>query len=276
MSALLRARGRLAHDACAALWRSASSSAGDGATTSYLRNLDNGAEVYLVGTAHISKRSAEEVQRIMRTVKPSTVLVELCAARAKQLMAPPGGKSSHSMLSEVLRTLGAPGDAATKLLSLGMKGFYAAWKHAGLEPGLEFRVALTEAELLSATVVYGDQEATETLKKLAATIKLPSLLRMFTAPPTPPPELARVMSADASLEEAIERLKNRETVRAMVKFTRSIHPEATRVLLDERDVILADALRKCTGRVVGVVGLAHVDGIERRWAELNGTKAVTS
>jgi hypothetical protein len=30
---------------------------------SYLRNLDNGAEVYLVGTAHVSRKSADEARR---------------------------------------------------------------------------------------------------------------------------------------------------------------------------------------------------------------------
>jgi hypothetical protein len=29
----------------------------------YLRNLDNGAELYLVGTAHVSRKSAEEARR---------------------------------------------------------------------------------------------------------------------------------------------------------------------------------------------------------------------
>jgi hypothetical protein len=53
-------------------------------------------------------------------------------------------------------------------------------------------------------------------------------------------------------------------------WVRELHPGAVRVLLDERDDILAKALRQCTGKVVGVVGLAHVDGIERRWADANG------
>jgi hypothetical protein len=71
-------------------------------------------------------------------------------------------------------------------------------------------------------------------------------------------------------EEAVEALKDRETVRALVAYTRDAQPAATRVLLDERDDILARALRSAGGsRVVGVVGLAHVDGIEQRWAAMD-------
>jgi len=233
----------------------------------YLRNVNNGAEVYVIGTAHISKRSAEEVTDIIQRVCPSTVVVELCATRARKLMTDAPPADIATTVAELLRTLGAPGDLTTKLLAIGLRGFYAMWRHAGLEPGGEFKAALKEASAISAKVVYGDQEAELTMKKLAASIKLTDVLRGLTTPP--PPELAKVMTPGISVEEAIERLKTRETVRAMAAYTRKMHPAASRVLLDERDIILADALYKQEGTVVGVVGLAHLDGIEERFRQLN-------
>jgi pheromone shutdown protein TraB len=71
-------------------------------------------------------------------VQPNTVVVELCDVRAARLMSPDGSKPST--LADALAALGAPGSLASKLLGLSMKGFYAAWRHAGLEPGLEFKV----------------------------------------------------------------------------------------------------------------------------------------
>lgn len=53
----------------------------------------------------------------------------------------------------------------------------------------------------------------------------------------------------------------------MTDYMRKLHPGAVRVMLDERDDVLCSNLLKCEGRVVGVVGLAHLDGIERRWQE---------
>ena len=45
-------------------------------------------------------------------------------------------------------------------------------------------------------------------------------------------------------------------------------PTMRRVLLDERDIVLADALKRAPGeRVVGVVGKAHVAGIAAAWEE---------
>lgn len=37
---------------------------------------------------------------------------------------------------------------------------------------------------------------------------------------------------------------------------------------DERDAHMVRELSRLEGRVVGVVGLAHLDGMERRWEEL--------
>ena len=193
----------------------------------------------------------------------------------------PGDGSAGDSLSELLRLLRAPGSLTSKVLGVGMRGFYGAWRHAGLEPGGEFVAAMQEAALLrpEARVVYGDQESVVTLQKLAATITLSAVLRAVASSLTSstplPPELASVLGGGVSAEEAVERLKIRETVRSLVRFTRSMHPTATRVLLDERDELLAAALRACPGpRVVGVVGLAHVDGIEARWAAMNGEKAL--
>ena len=43
-------------------------------------------QIFLVGTAHVSSNSAQEVRDVIRLVKPQTVMVELCQGRARQLM----------------------------------------------------------------------------------------------------------------------------------------------------------------------------------------------
>lgn len=42
-------------------------------------------QIFLVGTAHVSKASAEEVKAMIQAVKPQTVFVELDAERARRL-----------------------------------------------------------------------------------------------------------------------------------------------------------------------------------------------
>ena len=47
--------------------------------TNYKERRDDGyeepEEIYLVGTAHISDKSVEDVQRVIRTLKPDSVIV---------------------------------------------------------------------------------------------------------------------------------------------------------------------------------------------------------
>ena len=53
-------------------------------------------------------------------------------------------------------------------------------------------------------------------------------------------------------------------------------PKVSRVFVDERDEIMVDALlRHGDERVVAVVGMAHMDGIERRWEETQKKLRVT-
>lgn len=82
---------------------------------SLLRSLSNGDEVYLVGTAHISKKSAEEVRSVIRAVRPDTVFLELCDARAaamrSKMMSADGfvhstGDGLPEPLRELLASLG--------------------------------------------------------------------------------------------------------------------------------------------------------------------------
>jgi pheromone shutdown protein TraB len=62
----------------------------------------------------------------------------------------------------------------------------------------------------------------------------------------------------------VEKLKNRKLVRQFVQVMKQAYPEVVNVMLTERDVVMAANLRRCPGKVVvGVVGLAHHDGIEK-------------
>ena len=90
-------------------------------------------------------------------------------------------------------------------------------------------------------MVHGDRAATETLRRLAAAVDLPSALRALTNAPPPPPHLASVIGAGASMEEAVERLKDRRVVREMAAWVRQLHPGAVRVLLDERETFSLSA-----------------------------------
>ncbi|KAJ7561460.1 hypothetical protein O6H91_03G029300 [Diphasiastrum complanatum] len=106
-------------------------------TVSYLRNSSNGAELYLVGTAHVSSKSAQEVKQVINMVKPDIVAVELCEERVRNMMAGESGPSAVQMLKEFMKF---PGGLGENLVNLLVKSFYQIMRSTGLEPGKEFQV----------------------------------------------------------------------------------------------------------------------------------------
>ena len=189
-------------------------------------------------------------------------MLELCATRARRLQA---GVAPESTLVELLRLLQAPGSVTSKALALGLRGMYGLWRHAGLEPGGEFKAAMEEAVALSpsAAVVYGDQEASVTLQRLAATITLPALLSALGSAFSPsrpvPPELAAALSGKLSAEEAVEALRRlRPRGYDVSKEVRRLHLPGSLGLIPWHALsIYADAVDQALASGVG-------DGAARR------------
>ncbi|CAL8462425.1 g1958 [Coccomyxa elongata] len=272
---------------CGETWRPAirqaystsASSAVLSETTTLLRNLTNGAEIFLVGTAHVSRNSAEEVRELIRVVKPTSVMVELCESRARRLRASSQlqeGDFAKDLVQEVLRQLGAGGrDLPQQFMKMGMQGFYRLLKTWGMDPGLEFKVAMEEAELLRARIVFGDADQDRTMRRISESLSLQGLLGMVMGGGLPPADVLDFLKSNGSskLTDQVEAMKNRRMARAMTEYMRKVNPALAEALTDERDEYMVKCLQKLEGRVVGVVGLAHLDGIERRWdAEQNKSR----
>ena len=242
--------------------------------------------MYLVGTAHISKKSADEVRGVIRSVKPDIVFVELCRARAEAMRSgardDPAGALPEP-LRQLLRSLGAPGDLGEKLLGAGLKAAYQLLRQFhGLQPGLEFKVAMDECDASGARLVLGDRDQDATIRALRDAIDLADMLKLLAGgggadPAAMDPELAALFR-DADWRDparAVEALKTRKATAAMAAAMRAQFPKVARAMLDQRDDVmterLLDAARAHGGKkIVAVVGMAHMDGVEARWGRAQG------
>eukprot|EP01137_Pigoraptor_chileana_P004470 Opistho-2@46162 len=87
-------------------------------TIVHLRNARTGTDVFVVGTAHVSLISAEEVKEVIRNVKPNTVMLELCNQRALKMQAQSkakGGFSEDVDMQSVVRYIKTQTDHAQKM-----------------------------------------------------------------------------------------------------------------------------------------------------------------
>ena len=133
------------------------------------------------------------------------------------------------------------------------------------------------AEQQGSKVVYGDRDVQETLRRLAASVSLQDVMRLMAGGgPQPPQQMVDFFEsgswedgrAASRVEAQVEAMKTRSMARQMATFLRQLNPGLAAALIDERDEHMVHSLSKLRGRVVGVVGLAHLDGIERRWEQL--------
>eukprot|EP01135_Chromosphaera_perkinsii_P001042 Nk52_evm12s157 gene=Nk52_evmTU12s157 len=152
-------------------------------------------------------------------------------------------------------------------------------KGMGFIPGMEFRVAYDEAERLGARYVPVDQDVQVTMTNISrgvitamARFNPLKFIEMVTSK-----LLQQAGSAGAASPGGLGKLFGgdflnsftRKDVRDIVQWQRETFPvEVVDALLDQRDVYMARELftrNEIGGRVVCVVGMAHMDGIEKNW-----------
>jgi pheromone shutdown protein TraB len=138
--------------------------------------------------------------------------------------------------------------------------------------------AMKEADRIGAPLVFGDRDVNDTLREIKAAFSPSLLMKIMTAGP-PPPEIQSIMmdmvtGGIESLGDNVELLKTRENARALSTYMTTAAPDIANVLIHRRDEAMATNLHKhCgEGKVVAVVGLAHVDGIEREWQAIENTR----
>lgn len=246
-------------------------------TLSLLRS--NDVEVFLIGTAHISAKSEANVRDVIRAVTPKIVMVELCGPRAAAL------RARGSALE--LPNLGNP---------MYQRGFELFSKFA-FANGRDMLAALHEADDVGARIVHGDLEQSDTFGGLRSALSsipggaMGMMARMARAP-RPPDSVVKLAtraqsalmqsSSGDAVDKIVEEFKERKTLREMRNWLDEVSPEIMNVMAHRRDAHMFQVLEglvlgaKPGTKVVAVVGVAHMDGLEKRWQDRFGAPSVSS
>ena len=150
----------------------------------------------------------------------------------------------------------------------------------GLDPGLEFKVGLEEADRVEARLVLGDRDQDATVRALREALTWrhpPSHRAVRIAAETDTPGWIRSSRAFGVRGLVRSRARRRSCSRQGERRRRwrrrcaRSFPRVAAAMLDQRDDIMTpNLLRECLGRTVAVVGMAHMDGIEERWRAAQG------
>jgi len=214
----------------------------------------DGRELILVGTAHISQESVETVRRVITSEAPDHVCVELDAQRYQALTDPNRWRSLN--IIEVIRK----GQGPFLLVSLALTSFQKRMGlQTGVKPGAELAAAAEEANQRGIDFSLVDREIRVTLLRAWRKTGFWKRLQLLST-------LLAGMFENQKLDEAeLAKLRETDTLSAMLEEMATLLPTVKTILVDERDTFMADRIRQAPGqKIVAVVGAAHLPGIERQ------------
>ena len=211
-------------------------------------------KIVIIGTAHVSEKSVEEVKTTIRKLKPDIVAVELCRGRYDSLKG--NVQEKQLPIKDIL------GGGKVYFYLINWLLAYVQKKigeDMGVKPGSEMLMAIEEAEASGARVALIDRDIQITLQRFWGRMKFFEKIRMLGS------LVGGLIGIGKGADIDIDSITEQDVVTALVSELRDFAPTAAEVLIDERDAYLAGSiLRTAAGgnkTIVVVVGAGHKPGI---------------
>jgi len=144
---------------------------------------EDGTKIYVVGTAHFSQASQDDVVKVIQHLSPDVVMVELCPSRVgvlkydEQSLLLAAQDVSLAKLKVAINESGSVISGVMQLLLLSMSAHIT--KQLGMAPGGEFRVAAKQARLIpGCRLVLGDRPIQATLGRAMGSLSIFQKLKL--------------------------------------------------------------------------------------------------
>ncbi|KAK6155773.1 hypothetical protein DH2020_010021 [Rehmannia glutinosa] len=240
--------------------------------------------IWIIGTNHISRESASDVERVISAVRPDNVVVELCRSRqfppsvmklgnllAGIMYTPENGDQNQQLRSSMFslsgtgffgaigRSINLGGQTALALRLL-LATFSSKVSSDTNRPfGDEFRAARKASEEIGAQLVLGDRPIEITLERAWSSLKWKEKLSLVTS------VIRGITSSDLS-NKAIEEPSAGDSSFQLYEQLSFSYPSLLPPLIYERDTFLAWSLKRSKAvnnskKVVGVIGKGHMNGV---------------
>ena len=206
----------------------------------------------IIGTSHIAKQSLEDVEKAIVEGKPDIVALELDRMRLYSLFKKPG----RLRIYDIKR--------------VGIKGFIfsliGAWaekklgKIVGVSPGSEMKKAVRLAKKHKIKLALIDQDIEITLKRFSQSLTwkekwnfLVDIVKAFFA-------RKNVIGFD------LTKVPSKKVIKKLVGEVKKRYPNVYNVLIEERNHVMAENLRKIIGeypekKVLAIIGAGHEEDI---------------
>lgn len=213
----------------------------------------DGKEIILLGTAHVSKHSAEQVKDVIEAEEPDAVCVELDQQRYQSIT--DGNKWKDMDIFKVIKEK----KATLLLMNLVISSFQKRMaKQFGIQAGQEMMQGIESANDVDAELVLADRNIQITFSRVWRGVGFWGRTKLLTQ------LVGSIFNKEDITEEELEKMKSQDSIETILNdFTESF-PRLKTPLIDERDQYLAQNIKDAPGdKVVAVLGAAHVPGIKK-------------
>lgn len=213
----------------------------------------DGREFIIVGTAHISRQSADLVKEVIEKEKPNVVCVELDEKRLKAL----SEKNRWENLD--LRKIIKEKQLSTLIVNLVLSSYQKKLgEKLGVSPGTELLEAVQVANEKNIPIELCDREVRITLRRAWHSMNLWQKSKFLAG------GLGGLFEKQELTEEKLAELRNKDVLSEMMDEIGKAMPVLKKIIIDERDQYIAQRMKDSNGKkIVSVVGAGHVKGIKK-------------
>lgn len=225
----------------------------------------DGKEYILIGTAHVSKHSAEQVKEVIEAEQPDSVCVELDEQRYKSIM--DGNKWKEMDIFKVIKE----NKATLLLMNLAISSFQKRMANQlGINAGQEMIQGIESAKEVGANLVLADRNIQTTFSRIWHAVGFSGKMKLLMS------IIYSIFSNESITEEELEKMKTQDMLNSMLNEFSTSFPKLKTPLIDERDQYLAQKIKQAPGeKIVAVLGAAHVPGIKEEIKRDHDLKKLT-
>ncbi len=231
----------------------------------------NGRKITLIGTAHVSPESVEEVKNEIAANPPECVAVELDEKRYDSMT-----NSDKYKDLDIIKVL-KRGEALLVLANLILGSFQKRMgNNVGVKPGDELRAAIDTAVEKNVPFELVDRPIKATLNRAWAKNSFWGKCKLLAA------LISSAFSKEEVSADEIESLKKESEMDSMMHDLSEFLTTVKEVLIDERDRYLAAHIWECKNAsassaqtVTAVLGAGHLLGVQKHLEEIAAAREST-
>jgi len=210
----------------------------------------------IIGTAHVSQNSADEVREAILEDMPDVVAIELDKGRYQKLLDQRAGivHDNEISITKIIKENKVGLFLITTILSYFQN---KVGEDVDVKPGSEMVAAIDAAEEIGCKIALIDRDINITLQRVLNKMSVVEKLKCVYA------IIGSAFTSDKE-EIDIEELKSEELIEEMMGEFKDIIPGAYDALVNERDAYLAQSIINIPeDKIIAVVGAGHKEGINR-------------